>query len=144
MHIPVSWCQESTHQELQRLFLCVYGRALLNFHVLITLFFALIYKDPPQHRTWTSCNQHRLSLSGLGLKLFRYHRLSLRDAGFRHQTVNPPSPRVLPQCPGFKAFGRQLFVQDFCFRSLPAPQLPNVIRKSSSTKQTVIPVDNHS
>ena len=91
MHIPVSWCQESTYQELQRLFLCVYGCALLNFHVLITPFFALIYKDPPQHRAWTSCSQHRLSLNGLGLKLFRYHRLSLRDAGFRLQTVNPPS-----------------------------------------------------
>ena len=47
MHIPVSWCQESTHQELQRLFLCVYGCALLNFHVLITRFLLLYLKTLP-------------------------------------------------------------------------------------------------
>ena len=47
MHMPVSWCQESTHQELQRLFLCVYGCALLKLPCFEHSFFALIYKDLP-------------------------------------------------------------------------------------------------
>ena len=112
--MPASWCHESTHQELQRLFLYVYGCALLKLPCFEHSFLLLYTKTSPSigrellvvntaclFTFWVPSSADTTGYLS-AMRASKFKLLILHHHAFCH--VVWASKRA-----------GQLFVQDFCF-----------------------------